>query len=672
MSAMTASRRAGALLVTGGAGAALFAGAVVLEGGDWWPEALPALFLAASFYLGGAAANRGGRHRAARRLLAVGALHLAAFGMSATAAWMLREQPAGAWLAHLLSEQLFLAGLAAFVGLFAVFPTGTYERPYERHATRAAAAVAVTLPVIQLLASPAQPLVVQVGSPPPVVHSPLHVPALAALAPLSAVVSLLPVLGVVLFVLRYRRASPHDRTRMRWPLVSVAVGATGILANLLPGVPGTVADVVVVTALASFPVTVLVGIRRHRLLDVDLVLSRTLVYAVLSAAITLVYGVGVGALGLAAGARVDVQTAVVVTIVTAVLFQPARQRLERLADRLVRGRRREGYPLLRELGSRLEQDVSISDVADAVVGTVASGLRPRWIRLCLADADGRWRDAAVRGSPREDDVALSAVLTHGDAHIGTLECGPPSSGGWTDEDRDLLATLCRSAALAVHRARLTADLAASRARLVQAQDAERRRIERDLHDGVQQHLVALMAALEVARIQLSDDPLGTAETLRRAQDVARDAHRAVRGLARGIRPPILGDRGLVAAVESQLSMLPLDVQIDADPCLREQRFAPEVESAAYFLVTEALTNVAKHAGNARVRIRIRVDESALLVDVVDDGAGFAGNGRGTTGGLSGLRDRVEALGGRFVIDAAPGRGTALHAVLPARVATGVR
>jgi signal transduction histidine kinase len=672
MSAMTASRQVGALLGAGGAGGALFAGAVVVEGGSWWPEALPALFLAASFYVGGAVASRGGRHRAARRLLAVGALHLAAFGMVATTALMLREQAAGAWLAHLVSEQLFLAGLAAFVGLLAVFPTGHYERHYERHATRVAAGLAVVLPVIQLLARPAQQLVLEVGSPPAVVPSPLHVPALAPLAVLTAVVPLLPLVGIALFVLRYRRASAVDRARMRWPLVSVTVGAAGILANFLPGIPVAVADVVVVVALAAFPVTVLVAIRRHRLLDVDLVLSRTLVYSVLSAAITLVYGVGVAALGLAAGARVDVQTAVVVTIVTAVLFQPARQRLERLADRLVRGRRREGYPLLRELGSRLEQDVAMSDVADAVVGTVASGLRPRWVRLRLADADGRWHDAAVRGSPGREEAALTSTLTHGEAHVGTLECGPPAAGTWTEEDRDLLTTLCRSAALAVHRARLTADLAASRVRLVQAQDAERRRIERDLHDGVQQHLVALMAALEVAQIQLSDDPCATAETLRRAQDVARDAHRAVRGLARGIRPPVLGDRGLLAAVESQLAILSLDVQVDADPCLRQQRFAPEVESAAYFLVAEALTNVAKHAGDARVRIRVRVDGPDLLVDVVDDGVGFDGIRRGTAGGLSGLRDRVEALGGGLVVDAAPGRGTALRASLPVQVASGVR
>jgi len=452
--------------------------------------------------------------------------------------------------------------------------------------------------------------------------------------------------------------------------VSVVGGGAGALAHLVPGVPAVLAGSVVVLSLSAFPVLIAVAIRRHRLLDVDLVLRRTFAYALLWTLIALLYGVGAAAAGLAVGSRVDVQAAVVATIACAMAFSPARRRLEQLAERAVRGRRRAGYPLLRELGGRLEQQAATDDVAQAVVRTVAEGLDPRWVRLRTVGSSGLWTTAAEVGAPGEETPSLVAPLRDDEGEVGRVECGPAASGSWDDDDRDLLEALARQASLAVRRARLAADLAASRARLVQAQDAERRRLERDLHDGAQQHLVALMAALEVAQVQLEQDPRTVAATLRKAQDISRDAHRSLRELARGVRPPLLSDRGLVAAVEAQLAALPVPAQVTAEPELRGVRFAPEVEAAAYFLVTEAVTNAAKHAGPAHVVVELRADEQGLHVAVSDDGCGFDVPRQRAAGGLSGLRDRVEALGGHLLVEAARGRGTALHAVLPPQVPGG--
>ena len=245
----------------------------------------------------------------------------------------------------------------------------------------------------------------------------------------------------------------------------------------------------------------------------------------------------------------------------------------------------------------------------------------------------------------------------------------PRPGGYAAADLELLATVAAQATTAVANVRLATqlkegldELSTSRVRLIAAQDAERRRIERDLHDGIQQEVVALIAGLRLARNRLSRDQL-TADELTELQDQAREMLRDLRELAHGIHPPVLSDNGLVAALESRVTRFPISVQILADDGLRAERFSEGVEGAAYFVACESLTNVAKHAGTDGARVRLSHSGGRLSLVVEDDGLGFEPNGA-RSGGLANIRDRVEALHGQLTIESRLGAGTSVRAELP--------
>jgi signal transduction histidine kinase len=242
---------------------------------------------------------------------------------------------------------------------------------------------------------------------------------------------------------------------------------------------------------------------------------------------------------------------------------------------------------------------------------------------------------------------------------------------------ELLVTLTRHAALAIRNAALAAELAdrleqinvqaqelhASRARIVQAEETGRRRLERDIHDGVQQELVALLAKIRRARNQLGRDPAAVGVLLEELQDETKLALSDLRDFAQGIHPTVLSDRGLAEAIEDRVSRLPASVSLEVAEQVRNARFAQAVEGAAYFTVCEGLANAMKHASAHRLLVRLGSDGDDLVVEVTDDGAGFETRGVARSG-LSGLEDRIEALGGRFQVTSAPGRGTQLHATLP--------
>jgi signal transduction histidine kinase len=234
------------------------------------------------------------------------------------------------------------------------------------------------------------------------------------------------------------------------------------------------------------------------------------------------------------------------------------------------------------------------------------------------------------------------------------------------ERRALLNAAGAAARLALENERLQAELRAqlaelraSRTRIVSAGDDERRRLERDLHDGAQQRLLSLGLALQLARAKLGDQTNGAAELLDEADDELRAALDELRELARGIHPAVLTEQGLPAALKTLAERSPVPVTITKVP---EQRLRAPAEAAAYFLVSEALANVAKYAHASRVRIGITQANGLMLVDVDDDGVGGANRTHGT--GLRGLTDRIHALEGRLEIDSAPGRGTHLHAEIP--------
>jgi signal transduction histidine kinase len=225
----------------------------------------------------------------------------------------------------------------------------------------------------------------------------------------------------------------------------------------------------------------------------------------------------------------------------------------------------------------------------------------------------------------------------------------------------------RSAELGAALARQVEQLSASRERLVRAEDEARRRIERDLHDGIQQQVVVLLGRLGLLRSKLVEDS-APHDLAVQSQALAQAVLSDLRDVVRGIHPPLLTDRGLVAAVEAQADLLTVPVTVDVDPRLERQRFAADVETAAYYVVSEAITNVIKHSGAERARVVLTPYQAAgLQVAVVDEGHGFELAAHHSGSGLRGLRDRVEAVGGTLEVASAPGVGTTVLARFHQRV-----
>ena len=493
--------------------------------------------------------------------------------------------------------------------------------------------------------------------------------------------------GFVSLALRFRRGSGQQRDQIKWIayvaglLALIVVGSNTLFGHVTDNpVASAAVDLLLFVAL---PASVGVAVLRHHLYDIDRIIRRSIVYGVLWVVISAVYVGVAAALGIAAGRRLPVWVAVGLTIAVTLLFQPARRRLEAVADRWVFGPRKSRYELLAEFGASLRETFDLEEVAPRLASTVRNGIDLSWARVSmLIDGDGgrRLRPVAADGVALGGDEppVASIPLDHRGERIGVIECGPKAEGDLTVDDERLLTSLAAQAAIAVSNARLAtelaarlediraqaAELAASRARIVQAQDAERRRIERNIHDGAQQEITGLIAKLRLARNKVGADVAAVDAALAELQDDAHQVLVDLRELAQGIHPSVLTDRGLVAAIESRADRSPIPVLVETDPTVRRTRFGDEIEGAAYFVVSEALANVLKHSGASEAHVRMRVDEGRLRVDVEDDGVGFD-PATAAGGGLANLADRVAAVGGALHVDGTSGAGTSVSLDLPA-------
>jgi len=376
----------------------------------------------------------------------------------------------------------------------------------------------------------------------------------------------------------------------------------------------------------------------------------------------------------------------------ALLFQPVRQRAQRIANRLVYGERASPYQVLADLaedmGGQLDAGLVLDRMAAVLAGAtgavqvgvwicVGGELRPQviWPRTVdgggpagpvplAAPADGR----DTGELPDLGPVSRAVAVRHSGELLGALTIVKPPSEPVSAAEDKLLAQLASQAGLVLRNARLTAelqatidDLRASRRRLVQAQDAERQRIERNLHDGAQQQLIALRIQLGLLDA-VADDPAGVREAAGQLRTGLAAALEDLRALARGIYPPLLADQGLGAAIAAQARRAALPVTVSADGVGRYPR---ETEAAVYFCVLEALQNTAKYAGATTASVVLADGGGQLEFTVTDDGAGFdvAVATHGT--GLQGMTDRLAAVGGTLHIDSAPGQGTSVTGRLPA-------
>ncbi|MGH3519231.1 MAG: sensor histidine kinase [Haloechinothrix sp.] len=359
-------------------------------------------------------------------------------------------------------------------------------------------------------------------------------------------------------------------------------------------------------------------------------------------------------LGLAIAGTGPVVLAVLIAVVVVLALQPVRRRLDTYAARRVYGRRLSGPELLAQIGDLLEHSLDAEQLTDRLADVLRDGLGLDWVRI-----------RAPGALPYGASPDLSVPLTHAGTTISILDAGYRRGAELTAADRVLVERLSGQVALAVHNAQQAAALAESRARIVRAQDAERRRLGRNIHDGIQQQLVALSARLRLARNELGRDPALADATLVALQADIRRSVEDLRELSRGIHPSVLSDRGLLEAVESLLTFVPLPVRLAADAEMRGRRLPEPVEVAGYFVVSEALANVLKHARASAVQVTLGVSDDVLVVQVDDDGVGLAPAGVDGSG-LAGLRDRLDVLGGMLDVDGKSGSGTRLLARLPVR------
>jgi signal transduction histidine kinase len=483
-----------------------------------------------------------------------------------------------------------------------------------------------------------------------------------SLATLVDLLILLPAAASLVF--RYRRAAAEQRAQLRWLIVAaIAMVCAATLSHLTSDVVSMVAWALGACAVAT---CLTVAVLRYRLGDVDFVINRTLVYAVLAGLLGVLYAGIVAAVSLISAGSVP---SVAAAAVVAVSLAPLRSRLQGAADRWLRGARSDPYGVVSDLASRLEASGDAQDVLAATTETVARAFRATWVRVEVFGTDGVTA-VAEHGSARAPAVELP--VTYRGEVVGRLSMAAPPGGSLSASDRTLLADVVRQTGAVTAVVASTRSLQDARARLVTAREEERRRLRGDLHDGLGPQLAALTLTLDAVRNLLHRDP-DAAETLVTAAkaDVVT-AVEDVRRVVHDLRPPALDELGLLGAVGQQVQRFRrtepgaegLDVQLDV---AQELPVLPAaVEVAAYRIVSEALTNVARHAAARSACVRIRCRGGALELEVVDDGRGIAEGARRGVGTAS-MRERAGELGGLVTVTRRPGGGTAVRAVLPVGV-----
>jgi signal transduction histidine kinase len=572
--------------------------------------------------------------------------------------------PAGAWAAWLQTTAIAVV-VPIFVFLPLWFPNG---KPPSRRWRPVGWLGAVTLASF-VLASFAPGPIKGFG-----VQNPAGIPGFGAIAGIPWLPLLAATIGsFAALIVRFRRSRGDERQQLKWFTFAAAV----LFADfwLSDSVFGRILhlEFLLSLGLAALPVATGIAVLRYRLYDIDLVIRKTVVVGVLAAFISAVYAglvIGVGAL---VSSRGSVALSALAAAVVALAFQPVRLRARRLADRLVYGRRATPYEVLSEFTERVGETYSSEDVLPTMARMLAEGTGASraevWLRsgselqrASCYPAGGPPATVPFTGgeAPPFADASLTAAVRHQGELLGALVVAKPPSDPVTPAEEALVAGLAAQAGLVLRNAALIEDLRRSRQRIVVAQDAERRRLERNLHDGAQQQLVALAVKLRLVESVIPEDPQTAVRMTREVRADAGEALGTLRDLARGIYPPLLADLGLAAALTAQARKAALPVTIDADGV---GRYPQDVEAAVYFSCLEALQNVAKYAeaGSAAVRLSSR---DGLEFEIRDNGRGFDASSTPLGTGLQGIEDRVAAIGGTLDVCSSLGRGTTITGQIP--------
>ena len=493
------------------------------------------------------------------------------------------------------------------------------------------------------------------------------------LAQLAVVVPLL-IVTLAIFVRSYRRTTDDAaKNRMRWAAFGAVASGVATLAlfwlpELLLGRPIVGSSWLGIVAL-FFPFGLAFGILRYHLFDIDVVINRTLVYGGLTLGILASYAIVAAALRTLIGSEQGIGIELLATGAAALIALPLRDVLQRTVNRLMYGERDEPWRAMHRLGDVLQWAAEPDRAFPAIVDTVADALRLPFVALALVDVDGTEHVVAERGEQRSPTVDVP--LVHGTERVGRLVLGVrPGDTGFRGDELRLLEDLGRQAGTAISAIRLRDDLARSRERLVVAREEERRRLRRDLHDGLGPSLAAIGLRAEASAATLGSDPEGARHLLDELGGDVRVALTDVRRLVDGLRPPALDELGLVEAVRQQAARLEAGaaartptITIEAQP-LPLPELTAAVEVAAYRIAVEAVTNVVRHAGATTCRVRFdATGDGTLRLEIVDDGRGLP-SGVVPGVGLESMRERAAELGGTLAIEATESGGARVVARLP--------
>jgi signal transduction histidine kinase len=517
----------------------------------------------------------------------------------------------------------------------------------------------------------------------PDVRNPLALDVVAIQPVLPAILLCLPVaivLSAASLILRFRRSRGVERLQIKWLATAGAIIALIYLVGMLASIPyvsgGTEPGWLNVLSNVSFvsfgliPIAIGIAVLRYRLYEIDVVINKAIVYGALAAFVTVAYvGIVVG-VGRAIGTDRSLALQIAATVVVAVAFQPLRERLQRFANRLVYGRRATPYQVLSRFAEQVAGTYATDEVGSAIARLLVEGTGAERAEIWLRRDGEPWLEAswpAADGNattiPTSDDRTRVVPVLHRGETLGDLVIRKAANEPVGPGDERLLTDVAGQAGLVLRNVRLIEDLRASRQRIVAARDAERRKLERDIHDGAQQRLVALAVLYTMASTlarSLDDERAGEIEALGARAQMALET---LRELARGIYPAVLSDRGLVPALESLARKSPMPVEVVAHGVAR---YGGDLEAAVYFCCLEALHNVAKHASATRAVVRLEDTGDDLRFSVEDDGAGFDVASNEPRPGMQNMQDRLAAIGGSLEVRSRPAEGSVVSGRVPLR------
>jgi signal transduction histidine kinase len=513
----------------------------------------------------------------------------------------------------------------------------------------------------------------------------------------------IPLVGVAAQTYRLRHTEDAVRRQqsrlLRWALLPML--AFGVVYLVLIGVFGTSSigasygvtasdSLVEEIGLAVFPalfalvpLALVMGILRYRLWEIDVLVSKTLLSVGLIVFIGTVYVVVVVVLGRAVGPGDSAAFKIVATAIAAVAFEPVRERLERLANRLVYGERATPYEVVADFADRLSSVISVDEVLPRTAEAVAVGVGAAATRVTAFLPGGGER--STRWPPGDTTTSFTRLVavTHAGRPVGEIAVAKGPGEHLTPVENGLLTSLGAQAGLAFYNARLTleledrleevsaqaADLRASRQRIVTAREVLRQRVVEIIHDRVETHLLAADAQLEQVQGLLPGHPEQALDCFDVLLAEGGESLDALRDLARGIFPAVLADQGVLAALHAHLLQADLAIEVDIEGW--PERFDPDAEARIYFCVVQALANAGKYAPGSSVTVRLDAGDHRLEFSVADDGPGVDPVRLNGGADIQDMRDRVEAVDGGLVASSEVGQGTVVSGWVPARAPVGV-